>query len=92
MRNDMPKGFRIGFKIPFICWKGYSAECEIDFDAGIIFGRISGIRDVVTFQASSIAEVKQVFQDSVDDYLKCCQELGKEPNRTNTNTEVFTNG
>ncbi len=64
-----------------LSYKGYSGHCEIDFEAGIIFGRVSGIRDVVTFQGDNVAEAQQAFYDSVDDYLEFCQELGKEPNK-----------
>jgi predicted HicB family RNase H-like nuclease len=64
-----------------LSYKGYSGQCEVDFEAGIIFGRVSGIRDVVTFQGDNVAEAQQAFYDSVDDYLEFCQELGKEPNR-----------
>jgi predicted HicB family RNase H-like nuclease len=64
-----------------LSYKGYSGQCEVDFEAGIIFGRVSGIRDVVTFQGDNVAEAKQAFYDSVDDYLEFCQERGKEPDR-----------
>jgi predicted HicB family RNase H-like nuclease len=64
-----------------LTYKGYSGHCEIDFEAGIIFGRVEGIRAVVTFQGETVAEVKQAFCDSVDDYLEFCQERGKEPDQ-----------
>jgi predicted HicB family RNase H-like nuclease len=64
-----------------LTYKDYSGYCEIDFEAEILFGRVSGIRDVVTFQGDNVAEAKQAFYDSVDDYLEFCQELGKEPNQ-----------
>jgi predicted HicB family RNase H-like nuclease len=64
-----------------LTYKGYTGHCEIDFEAGIIFGRVAGIRDVVTFQGDDVTEAKQAFYDSVDDYLEFCQELGKEPNK-----------
>jgi predicted HicB family RNase H-like nuclease len=64
-----------------LTYKGYAGHCEIDFEAGIIFGRVEGIRAVVTFQGDNVEEVKQAFYDSVDDYLEFCQERGKEPDR-----------
>lgn len=62
-------------------YKGYTGYLEIDEDAGIIFGRVLDIRDVVTFKGDTVAEAKQAFQDSVDDYLEFCQELGQEPDK-----------
>jgi predicted HicB family RNase H-like nuclease len=64
-----------------LTYKGYTGHCEIDFEAGIIFGRVTGIRAVVTFQGDNVEEAKQAFYDSVDDYLEFCQERGKEPDR-----------
>jgi predicted HicB family RNase H-like nuclease len=61
--------------------KGYTEYLEVDADAGIIFGRILGIRDVVTFKGETVAEIKQSFQDSVDDYLEFCQSIGQEPDK-----------
>jgi predicted HicB family RNase H-like nuclease len=62
-------------------YKGYTGCLEIDEDAGIIFGRVLDIRDVVTFKGDTVTEAKQAFQDSIDDYLEFCQELGQEPDK-----------
>ena len=39
------------------------------------------IRDVVTFKGETIVEAKQAFQDSIDDYLEFCQQIGQEPDK-----------
>ncbi len=62
-------------------YKGYTGQLEIDDEAGIIFGRVLDIRDVVTFKGETVAEAKQAFQDSVDDYLEFCQETGQEADK-----------
>jgi predicted HicB family RNase H-like nuclease len=59
--------------------KGYIGCMEVDEEAGIIFGQVLDIRDVVTFKGETVAEAKQAFQDSVDDYLAFCEELKQEP-------------
>jgi predicted HicB family RNase H-like nuclease len=61
--------------------KGYSAAVEFDEDSGVLFGRVIGLRDVITFQGSSVAEVTQAFHDSVDDYLEFCAERGEDPEK-----------
>jgi predicted HicB family RNase H-like nuclease len=71
-----------------LTYKGYSGHCEIDFEAGIIFGRVAGIRDVVTFKGNTVEEVKQAFYDSIDDYLEFCQELGEEPHQPEPNQSL----
>lgn len=64
-----------------LTYKGYSGQLEVDTEAGILFGRVLEIRDVVTFKGRTVEEAVQAFQDSVDDYLAFCQELGEEPNK-----------
>jgi predicted HicB family RNase H-like nuclease len=60
-------------------YKGYTGSLETDEAARILFGRVIGIRDVVTFKGKTISEAKQAFQDSVDDYLELCDELDQLP-------------
>ncbi|HAA28216.1 MAG TPA: toxin-antitoxin system HicB family antitoxin [Cyanobacteria bacterium UBA8553] len=62
-------------------YKGYTASVEVDADAGILFGRVLDIKDVITFKAKTVDEVREEFYKSVDDYLTFCQELGEEPDK-----------
>lgn len=62
-------------------YKGYAGQIEIDQEANILFGRVLDIRDVITFKGETIAQAKQAFQDSVDDYLEFCHELGRTPDK-----------
>jgi predicted HicB family RNase H-like nuclease len=54
---------------------------EVDADAELIHGRVVGLRDVITFQGQSVAEARQAFQDSVDDYLEWCASEGRRPEK-----------
>lgn len=60
-------------------YRGYTGQVEIDAEAGVVFGRVLAVRDVVTFEGDTVAEITQAFRDSVDDYLAFCAEQGKEP-------------
>jgi predicted HicB family RNase H-like nuclease len=62
-------------------YKGYTANLEVDVEAGIIFGRVLDINDVVTFKGKTIEEARQEFYKSVDDYLAFCEDLGEEPDK-----------
>jgi predicted HicB family RNase H-like nuclease len=62
-------------------YKGYTGLPEIDEQAGVIFGRVIGLRDVITFQGTSVTEATQAFHDSVDDYLEFCAERGEQPEK-----------
>ena len=62
-------------------YKGYTGQIEVDEKAGILHGRVIDITDVITFEGTTVDEIRQAFRDSVDDYLEFCQELGKEPDK-----------
>jgi predicted HicB family RNase H-like nuclease len=58
-------------------YKGYIGTLEAE--DGVFFGRVAGLRDVITFEGTTFAEVEQAFQESVEDYLAFCAELGEPP-------------
>jgi predicted HicB family RNase H-like nuclease len=62
-------------------YRGYSGHAEYDDADEIIHGHVVGIRDVVTFQARTVDDLRQAFRDSVDDYLAMCAEDGVEPQK-----------
>jgi predicted HicB family RNase H-like nuclease len=62
-------------------YKGYTGVAEFDDEAGVIFGHVIGLRDTITFQGESVAEVTQAFRDSVDDYLEFCESRGESPEK-----------
>jgi predicted HicB family RNase H-like nuclease len=63
-------------------YKGYTGVVELEEGSDVLFGRVIGLRDVITFQGESVAEVTQAFHDSVDDYLEFCAERGESPEKT----------
>jgi predicted HicB family RNase H-like nuclease len=62
-------------------YKGYMAEVEYDDEAGIIHGEVLNLRDVVTFQGETVAELRKAFHESVDDYVDFCAERGESPEK-----------
>ena len=61
--------------------KGYTGHVEFDDEAGLFHGEVLDLKDVITLQESSVAELEQAFRDSIEDYLDFCQERGEEPDR-----------
>lgn len=62
-------------------YKGYSGRVEFDDDAGIFHGEVLELKDVITFQGKTVQEIERSFRDSVDDYLRFCEERGEEPDK-----------
>jgi predicted HicB family RNase H-like nuclease len=68
-------------KSKFMKYKDYIGTIEPDIDSGVLFGRVIGIRDVITFQGDTVPELLEAFHDSVDDYLAFCKERGEGPEK-----------
>lgn len=64
---------------PSLAYKGYAAHVEYDPEGRILYGRVLDLRDIITFQSESVAEIEGEFHTSVDEYLAFCNEQGIEP-------------
>lgn len=62
-------------------YKGYIGKVDFDDEARIFHGEVIGIRDVVTFQGSTVEEIEKAFNDSIDDYLDYCKTRNEEPDK-----------
>lgn len=62
-------------------YKGYSGTVEFSADDETFFGRIAGIKDVVTFEADSVVKLKKNFREAVEDYIETCEKLKKHPDK-----------
>jgi predicted HicB family RNase H-like nuclease len=68
-------------KNPVLEYKGYVGSAEVDLDDGILHGTVQGINDVVHYEGNTVEELRQAFRDSVDEYLRFCEECGDEPQK-----------
>jgi len=62
-------------------YKGYIGKVEIDEEAGILYGEVINVRDVITFEGTTVENVQQAFRESVDDYLDFCAQRGESPEK-----------
>lgn len=62
-----------------LTYKGYTADMEYNAQEGILYGHVLDLRDTITFQSESAAEIAGKFHTSVDEYLSFCTEQGIEP-------------
>ena len=62
-------------------YKGYVAKIEFDNEDDIFHGEVINLRDVITFQGQTVSELRQAFQESVEDYLAFCAERGEQPEK-----------
>lgn len=65
----------------YLNYKGYLGTIEPQLEDDSLYGKLAFIRDLVTYEAPTLAQLKKEFEFSVDAYLQDCQELGREPNQ-----------
>lgn len=71
-------------------YKGYMGTVEAD--EGVFLGRVARLRDVITFEGATFAEVEQAFRDSVDDYLAFCAQRGEHVRHGHRPSPVYEMG
>lgn len=62
-------------------YKGYSGTIEYSELDNCLFGRIDGIRDIISYEGETIQELRKAFHEAVEDYIEDCAESGKEPDK-----------
>ncbi|MBQ9814325.1 MAG: type II toxin-antitoxin system HicB family antitoxin [Lachnospiraceae bacterium] len=67
-------------------YMGYLTKIEYSVDDKVLYGKIEGINDLVTFESDSVNEIEKEFHSAVDDYLAYCKELGQDPDKTYSGT------
>ena len=69
-------------------YKGYVGSVEISEEDNCLFGKVLDLPagTAITFEGSTVAELKADFEGAVDDYLAYCKEAGIQPKRSYTGT------
>ena len=59
--------------------KGYVGSIEFSEEDGTFYGKVLGIRSLISYEGSNAEELVNDFHESVDDYLLLCKEEKKTP-------------
>ena len=62
-----------------IQYKGYIGSVEFSEEDGIFYGKVMGIRSLISYEGESAKELLADFHGAVDDYLESCKAEGKKP-------------
>ena len=58
-----------------LTYKGYFTVIEFEAEDKVLYGKIEGIDDLVTFESDSAKEIEKEFHYAVDDWLKFRKEI-----------------
>ncbi len=62
-------------------YKGYHTRIEFDAEDMILYGKIEGINDLVTFESDSLETIAESFHKAVEDYLDYCARMKRPPDK-----------
>ena len=60
-------------------YKGYVGSVEYSESDGVFFGKVQGIRSLISYEGSTAKELMDDFHGAVDDYIALCEEEGTAP-------------
>lgn len=64
----------------YLKYKGYTGSVEYSEEDNCLFGKVQGLHGtLISYEGSTIDEIKADFHDAVDVYLESCRERGIEP-------------
>ncbi|MEY5068445.1 MAG: hypothetical protein RLZ47_307 [Bacteroidota bacterium] len=61
-------------KKDILVYKRFTGSVHFSADDSVFFGKIEGINDLITFEGSTVNELTSAFHESVDEYIKFCEE------------------
>ncbi|VEN74939.1 Toxin-antitoxin system HicB family antitoxin [Candidatus Desulfarcum epimagneticum] len=62
-------------------YKGYLAKINFDERDGVFWGKALGIKDSVTFEGETVAQLAEDFHNAIDHYLDDCKKQGRLPEK-----------
>ena len=60
-------------------YKGYVGSVEFSEKDGVFFGKVQGIKSLISYEGTNAKELVSDFHEAVDDYLSLCEEEGTSP-------------
>jgi Domain of unknown function (DUF5053) len=51
-------------------FKGFAGSIEFSLNDNCFFGKIIGINDLVSYEAQTVSELREAFEEAVNDYLQ----------------------
>ena len=60
-------------------YKGYIGSVEFSETDGVFYGKVQGIRSLISYEGTTAAGLVSDFHEAVDDYLETCNQEGSSP-------------
>ena len=67
-------------------YKGYCGSVEYSAPDRCFYGKVLGIRALITYEGTDVDTIEKEFQASVDEYLELCEHEGIVPEKVYSGT------
>ncbi|MCD8238699.1 MAG: toxin-antitoxin system HicB family antitoxin [Clostridiales bacterium] len=62
-----------------LSYKNYYGTVEYSAADDCLFGKVTGVKSLISYEGSSLNELKSDFENAVDEYLEDCKERNVTP-------------
>ena len=60
-------------------YKNYYGTVEVSVEDNILYGKVVGIRGLLSYEGKTVKELKQDFHDVIDEYVADCKRKNIKP-------------
>lgn len=65
----------------YLEYKGYSGSIEYSPEDSLLFGKVLGIKGLISYEGETGRLLEEDFKNAIDTYLADCKEEGKTPEK-----------
>lgn len=62
-----------------LSYKNYNGTVEYSREDNCLFGKVIGLKSLLSYEGESLSELEQDFQNVIEEYLDECKEQNMEP-------------
>ncbi|MCI9379692.1 MAG: type II toxin-antitoxin system HicB family antitoxin [Dorea sp.] len=62
-------------------YKGYIGSVEFSEEDNLFFGKVMGIRSLISYEGENSTDLITDFHNAIEDYLEACKAEGREPEK-----------
>ena len=62
-------------------YKGYIGSVEFSEEDNLFFGKVMGIRSLISYEGENSTDLINDFHNAIEDYLEACKAEGREPEK-----------
>lgn len=62
-----------------LSYKSYNGTVEYSREDNCLFGKVIGIKSLLSYEGDSVQELERDFKNVIDEYLKDCEERNVQP-------------